>query len=140
MTQPSAHGQYRQVQISTASPGKLILLLYQGAIKAMKKAVELIDRKDFEGKGESLIKAQDIIMELNMALDMEAGEIPQSLRQLYLYIYKRLIHANLELDTDAIQECAGLMEGLLESWEKAVQQTEGNGPTGGTPARLSLTG
>ena len=140
MTQPSGYGQYRQVQISTASPGKLILMLYQGAIKAMKKAVAFIDRQDYEGKGESLIRAQDIIMELNMALDLEAGEIARSLRQLYLYIYKRLVYANLELDKDAIQESVGLMERLLESWETAVQKTEGTGPTGVSPARLSITG
>jgi flagellar protein FliS len=121
------YGQYRQVQVSTASPGKLILLLYQGAIRAMKQAVDLIDKKDYEGKGNALIKAQDIIMELNLALDMNVGgEISRSLRQLYLYIYKRLVNANLDLNKDYILESIKIMTGLLDAWESAVQETEGN--------------
>jgi len=137
----SAYGQYRQVQINTASPGKLILLLYQGAIKAMKQATDLIDRKDYEGKGNSLIKAQDIIMELNLALDMNHGEIPHSLRQLYLYIYKRLVDANLKVDKEPINECVGIMERLYEAWESAVEETDGNGPPQNAAAStLSITG
>lgn len=121
------YGQYRQVQVNTASPGKLIVLLYQGAIRAMKQALDLIDKKDYEGKGNSLIKAQDIMMELNLALDMNAGgEISKSLRQLYVYMYKRLIDANLEMNKDYIQECIHIMTGLLDAWESAVQETEGN--------------
>lgn len=137
---PSAYGQYRQVQVNTASPGKLIVLLYQGAIRAMKQGIDLIERKDFEGKGNALIKAQDIIMELNMALDMDiGGEISESLRQLYLYIYKRLLDANMELNVDYIQESIRLMENLLGAWEQAVQETEGAGSAAHKPG-LSVTG
>jgi len=140
MAYPNAYGQYKQVQISTASPGKLILMLYQGAIKAMKKAVELMDKKDFGGKGDCLIQAQDIIMELNLALDMNAGEIAVSLRQLYIYIYRRLIDANLELNRAAIQECIQLMAGLHDAWEVAVQKAEGGTQGDVSSARLSFTG
>ncbi len=54
-------------------------MLYQGAIKALKKSIDLIDKKEYGEKGEQLINAQDIIMELNLALDMKTGEIAQSL-------------------------------------------------------------
>ena len=128
MPLPNVYGQYRQVQIKTASPGKLILLLYQGAIKALKKAIELIDRKEFGEKGDQLIKAQDIIMELNVALDMKTGEIANSLNQIYLYVYRRLVVANLEIDKDAIQEVISMLENLYEAWEVAVQETEGSMP------------
>ena len=141
MPQSNVYGQYRQVQISTASPGKLILLLYQGAIKALKKANELIDRKEFGEKGDQLIKAQDIIMELNLALDMKGGEISSSLQQIYMYAYRKLVVANLEVDKDGIQEVIGLLENLYEAWEVAVQSTEGTLP-GAAPAmpKLSVTG
>ena len=141
MPQPNVYDQYRQVQISTASPGKLILLLYQGAIKALKKANELIDQKEFGEKGDQLIKAQDIIMELNLALDMKAGEISSSLQQIYMYAYRKLVAANLEVDKDGIQEVIGLLENLYEAWEVAVQSTEGTLP-GAAPAmpKLSVTG
>ena len=98
MNRPNGYGQYKQVQINTASPGKLILLLYQGAIKSLKKSLDLMDRKDFGGKGDAIIKAQDILMELNMVLDHGAGEIAPSLQQIYLYAYKRLVVANLAMD------------------------------------------
>lgn len=137
---PKAYGQYRQVQVNTASPGKLILLLYQGAIRAMKQGIDLIEKKDFEGKGNALIKAQDIVMELNLALDMDiGGEISHSLRQLYVYIYKRLIDANMEMNVGYIEECIRLMENLLGAWEQAVQETEGAGSAASKPG-LSITG
>ena len=141
MAQANVYGQYRQVQISTASPGKLILMLYQGAIKALKKAGELIDRKEYGDKGDQLIKAQDIIMELNLALDMQTGVIAQSLNQIYLYAYRKLVLANLEVDKEAIQEVVGLLENLYEAWEVAVQSTEGTLPASAIPAaKLSVTG
>ncbi|MBK35711.1 MAG: flagellar export chaperone FliS [Gemmatimonadetes bacterium] len=125
MNRPNGYGQYKQVQINTASPGKLILLLYQGAIKSLKKSLDLMDRKDFGGKGDAIIKAQDILMELNMVLDHGAGEIAHSLQQIYLYAYKRLVVANLEMDRDAISEIVEILENLYEAWEEAVQKTEG---------------
>ena len=140
MTHTTGYGQYRQVRVNTASPGKLILMLYQGAIHALKKSVELIDKEDYEGKGACLIKAQDIVMELNMALDMQAGEVASSLQQLYLYIYRRLVKANMELDKEAIREAAGILERLYEAWEVAVQETEGNIQNSVSPSRLSVTG
>lgn len=137
---PKEHSQYKQVQIQTASPGKLILLLYQGAIRSLKKATELLDKKDYGGKGDCLIKAQDIVMELNMALDMGAGQIASSLRQLYLYIYRRLVDANLNLDREAIEESIGILEGLHEAWVQAVQKAEGSLQNEVSPSRLSITG
>ena len=140
MVNRHGHGQYRQVQISTASPGKLILLLYQGAIKSLKKSIDLIDKKDYEGKGNCLINAQDIVMELNMALDMNAGEISSSLRRLYFYIYRQLIHANLHLDKEAIRDCIRILEQLYDAWQQAVQQTEGNLQAEASSSRLSVMG
>jgi len=137
---PKAYGQYRQVQVNTASPGKLVLLLYQGAIRAMKQGIDMTQKKDFEGKGNALIKAQDIVMELNMALDMDiGGEISNSLRQLYVYVYKRLVDANLNLEIGPIEECVGIMERLLDAWEVAVRETEGMANTAAQPG-LSVTG
>ncbi len=141
MPQANVYGQYRQVQINTASPGKLILMLYQGAIKALKKSIEMIDRKEYGEKGDHLIKAQDIIMELNLALDMKTGDIAQSLNHLYLYAYRRLVVANLEVDKEAIFEVISMLESLYEAWEVAVQKTEGAMPGTASPMpTLSVVG
>ena len=56
--------QYSEVEIKTANKGKLIVLLYRGAIKYLNKAVLQLEQRDMEGKGNSLIRAQDIVLEL----------------------------------------------------------------------------
>ena len=107
------YNQYSQVQIKTANKGKLIVMLYQGAIRFMKKALLLIEKKDMEGKGNCLIRAQDIILELLYALDQKmidsGDELAFNLQRLYLYSYRRLVQANLHVDTQAIEEVIGLM-------------------------------
>jgi flagellar protein FliS len=125
------HKQYSEVKIRTANKGKLIVMLYQGAVRYMKKALMQLEEKDMEGKGNSLIRAQDIVLELLYALDQslldDGNELAHNLQRLYLYCYRRLVHANTHLDTAAIQEVIELMNNLLEAWEKVAQQ----GPDGG---------
>ena len=103
-----AQRQYSQVEIKTANKGKLIVLLYQGAVRFLRKAVVQLDDKDMEGKGNSLIRGQDIVLELMYALDQqlldEGNELAQNLQRLYLYCYRRLVHANTHLDRGAIEE------------------------------------
>ena len=80
-------------------------------------------------------------MELNLALDMKAGEISDSLQQIYMYAYRKLVVANLEVDKDGIQEVIGLLENLYEAWEVAVQSTEGSLPGAAPPVpSLSVMG
>ncbi len=138
MTKPNTTSRYRQVQIATASRGRLILMLYQGAITSLKKAVDLLEKKDYMGKGECIIKAQDIIMELNMALDMSAGEIARSLRGLYVYMYRRLIEANLRKDAAPIQETIRIMSNLYEAWEQVVTEKDDGGMGKLRPSRISI--
>ena len=124
-----AQRQYSEVQIKTANRGKLIVLLYQGAVRFMRKAQMQLDDKDMEGKGNSLIRAQDIILELLYALDpqmLESGnELAVNLQRLYLYSYRRLVHANINLDPEPINEVILLLNNLLEAWEKVVASEAG---------------
>ena len=116
--------QYSQVQIQTANKGKLIVMLYQAAIKFMKKALLAIDKNDMEAKGNALIKAQDIILELLYALDQEmldsGNELAVNLQRLYLYSYSRLVQANIHLDHKVIEEIIAIMTNLMEAWEAVV--------------------
>ena len=77
-------------------------MLYQGAVRFMKKAILHIEQKDMEGKGNALIRAQDIILELTYALDQESldrgDELALNLQRLYLYSYRRLVHANVHIE------------------------------------------
>ena len=138
-----AHRQYNQVQIKTANKGKLIVLLYQGAVRFLRKAVVQLDDKDMEAKGNSLIRAQDIVLELMYALDQqlldEGNELAHNLQRLYLYCYRRLVHANTHLDQAAIKEVIELLNNLLEAWEKVAAQAPPGPPVVDRPT-VALTG
>lgn len=138
------HNQYNQVQIKTANKGKLIVMLYQGSIRFMNRALLLLEKKDMEGKGNALIRAQDIILELLYSLDQgmldQDDELALNLRRLYLYSYRRLVHANVHMDTEAVEEVIKLMQNLLQAWEQVILNDGSGGANPAPPPRVVLTG
>ncbi len=109
---------YQETAITSQSPGKLIVMLYDGAIKFLKLAIKEIESKDPEAKGEYISKAMDIIFELNTVLDTEAGgEIAMNLRKLYLFMGRHLTEANAKQDIGKIEEVINLLEDLNQSWK-----------------------
>jgi flagellar protein FliS len=109
---------YQRTAVSTQSRGRLIVMLYDGAIKFMKRAIQEIEAGNWAAKGDYLNRAQDIISELNAVLDMETGgEIARNLRRLYLYMNRRLTQANSKKDPQMIREVITLMEELNQSWK-----------------------
>jgi flagellar protein FliS len=113
---------YRRSQIDTASPGKLVIMLYEGAIRFLNEARECLSQKDLEKANNRLIRAQDIISELMMSLNMkEGGQIASSLYRLYDYLKWRLVEANISKNPDLIDEAIRIMSSLKEAWEEAVK-------------------
>lgn len=112
--------QYRQTQIGIADRTKLVILVYDGAITYLKRAKKRLDEKNFEEKCDLLFKAQDILLELISALDMNIGEVGQSLYSLYCYMIKRLTEANIKNDPEPIEEVITLLSGLRQTWEEAM--------------------
>ena len=113
---------YQNTAVTTQSKGRLVVMLYEGAIRFIKLAKKEIEARNFEDKGKYLAKAQDIIFELNAVLDMETGgEIAQNLRSLYLYMNRRLSEANVNLDQDTLNEVIALLEELNTSWKAIVE-------------------
>ncbi len=93
-------------------------MLYEGAMKFMKLAIRELEAGNFDAKGRYIIKAQDIINELNTVLDTKAGgEIAGSLRKLYCFMSSRLSQANIKRDPEMIREVVGLMEELNRGWK-----------------------
>ena len=143
MNRSPRHRQYNEVQIKTANKGQLIVLLYQGALRNMRKALLQLEEKDMEGKGNSLIKAQDIILELMCALDQsmleEGNELAANLQRLYLYCYRQLVQANLKMAPKPIEEVIELLANLLEAWEQVAANGGGDGG-GSIHPTVALTG
>ena len=101
---PNPYQAYRQTQITTASGLELIILLYNGAITFLKQARVALEEKQVEPAHRALIKAQDIITELSLSLNREAGgEIADSLGQLYDYMDQRLVQANIQKEVEPVR-------------------------------------
>jgi flagellar protein FliS len=110
-------GAYQQTAIGTQSKGRLIVMLYDGAIKFMKLAIREMEAGNYAAKGRYINRAQDILNELNAILDMDGGgDISQNLRKLYLFMNRRLSEANAKRDPQMVREVITLMEELNQSW------------------------
>ncbi len=108
---------YEENSVTTQNKEKIIVLLYKGAIKFLKKANAAMANADYLSKGREIVRAQEVIFELNMCLDMEVGgEISDNLRALYNFMYKRLSVANRKCDAGMVNEVIGLLENLYKGW------------------------
>lgn len=109
---------YQSTAVLTQSKGRLMVMLYEGAIKFLKLAIKEMEAKNHEAKGRYIAKAQDIIWELNSAMNMEVGgETTKNLRSLYLYMNRQLNQANIKVDPEKCQEVISLLETLNSSWK-----------------------
>ena len=112
---------YLKNQIETSSPGQLLILLYDGAIKFLNQAKIGIQNKDIELTHNNLIKAQNIISELRDTLDMEiGGELANNLFALYNYFNRRLVQANIKKEIEPVDEVLEHLRGLRDTWKQAI--------------------
>jgi len=111
---------YENNQVLFAKGGELTLLLYQGAIKFIEQAKLALGKNDLQRAGNRMIKAQNIISELMVTLNMDI-EISKSLLLLYDYVKQRLIDANLNKDVKILNEVQGMLVELLETWTEAIK-------------------
>jgi flagellar protein FliS len=117
--------QYRRTQVNTVDRGRLIILLYEGAISFLGKAEICLEKEDIAGASALVNRAQDIIDELNAALNMElGGEIAQNLRRLYMFMSDQLLQAKIKADVNPIKEVERMLSSLNEAWREAVTKPE----------------
>ena len=124
--------QYQRTQAETATPGELVVMMYNGAIRFLTVARQRIDAKDPAGAHASLLRAQDIILELMVSVDVSIGQVGRNLFDLYQFMHRHLVQANVQKDAEAVDEVIGLLRELLPAWEQAIR-------TGGKVTRLGAT-
>jgi flagellar protein FliS len=130
MIQNNPYDKYKNMQVQTATPGQLILMLYEGAIKFCKMSKKFIEEKNYMDANKYLIKTQDIVTELMISLDMKAGgEIARNLYSLYDYMLRRLLDANMKKDIEVVDEVQKMIEELKDAWAEALKKTGGVKPT-----------
>ena len=114
----SGLSEYQENAIATQSRGRLIVLLYDGAIKFCKQAIAELEKGDWAAKGQFINKAIDIINELDGCLDFEAGgEIATNLRSVYGFVRRHLTEANAKRDSHRLHEVIKILEELNEGWK-----------------------
>lgn len=117
---------YRETNIKTAGQGRLILMMYDGAINHIRKAAEMFPNghQHFDEINTSIVKAQDIITELMVSLDFDKGdEIAQSLFSLYMFFNNQLMQANMGKDEQALNHVLEMMIELRSAWAEVAAQT-----------------
>lgn len=135
--------QYRVTQVKTANQGKLILLLYDGAIRFLREADAALPGKKYDVVNQKIIRTQDILTELMVSLNMKAGELSNNLYRIYDYLNRRLIEANVKKDAAILHEVIQHLVDLRAVWEDVVKkagETATMTETGVRPGGLNVQG
>lgn len=110
--------------LNITNQGSLILMLYEGALRFLEKAGKALTSKNDAEVGGNIIKAQNILTELMVSLDMSKGDVAKNLYSLYDYMNHRLIEANVKKDSGLVNEIKGMVKELKETWEMAIEKLE----------------
>ena len=111
--------------IDSASPRKLITMLYNGGLKAIRSAQNQIKNHQIAEKGQNISKAIAIIGELNASLNHDIkGEIAPKLSALYDYMTRHLVHANIKNDMSSLKEVEELLSSLRDAWAEIENMPE----------------
>lgn len=131
--------QYTQHSAETATPGRLVVMLYDGFLRFAAQARAAYERGDAGEGGLRLTRAQDIVTELRVSLDMTHGEIPRNLASIYDYVGERLTAARMDRDTAAIDEAIAHMKDLRGAWA-SIASTPRPAPEGRPVVGVNLAG
>lgn len=119
----NAYQKYKTNSVQTASREKILLMLYDGAIKFTKLAINACEKKEIADRGMNIGRAYDIIMELNNTLDHEVGgELSRKLEQLYNFMTDQLTKANITGDPEPLRSVVKILETLNDGWRQAVEK------------------
>ena len=133
---PMAH-RYQEVGIKTANPIQLVVILYDGAIQALREAQEFLRQKNIPGRARCINRSVAIISELQASLNFSVGgEIAQSLNRLYNYMKQRILKASVDQSPEPLVEVVGLLNNLRSAWV----ELSGGGAAGARPATSPAPG
>ena len=139
--QSNPYDQYKKTQVNTASQGKLIVMLYDGAIKFLTIAAENMEPKTYDVVNHNIIRAQDFITELISSLNLDSGgEIANNLLSLYLYFKKRLLEANMQKDNKILEEVMKHLRELRNAWNEISNKESANDNAGDRKGSFSIEG
>ena len=146
MAYQNAYAAYQKTNVNTASQGRLVVLLYEGAVKHLKAALNLFGQDDklkpgdIEQFGIHLQKTQAIITELQVSLDMEkGGDIARNLMSLYVYFNEELMDATISHNKSKIEFVLTKIDDLAGAW-RTIANSTANAPAAKTQSVLNIQG
>ena len=126
MTNP--YKQYQKTQVVTASREKILLMLYEGAIRFTKQARVAMNEKKIAEKGKAISKATAILSELMATLDFKVGgQLAQDLENLYIFMIDKLIEANVHNKVECLDDVERLLNTLYSAWKDVVENPRADG-------------
>lgn len=121
---------YKSNDIETASQIRLIVMLYDGALRFINIGRGALESKNFELANKNIIKAQNIVSELIVSLNFEAGGLASDLYNLYIYIHRTLLEANIQKSKTLLEEASDLLINLKSGWDILLSQESTEGVDG----------
>ena len=119
----NGYQQYKKTSIESASREKLLLMMYEGAIKYVKRAQIAVDKNDIAERGNNIGRAFDIVTELNNTLNHEiGGDVALNLEQLYMFITDQLTQANVTGNRENLDHALKVLVTLHEGWVQAIEK------------------
>lgn len=122
MRSAEAYAAYRLNHIQTQPREKLVLMLYEGAVRFIRQAQEAVATGRYDETSRYLCRAQEILNELMATLNPQAGEVARNLAALYAFMHDHLVLANIKKDAKMMQEVERLLAGLRDAWEEAARR------------------
>lgn len=122
---------YKTTSVQSASREKILLMMYEGAIKFTKLGIKACEEKKIADRGMNIGRAFDVVMELNNTLDHRVGgEISKNLEQLYMFIMDEYTKANITGKAQHLHNAVKILENLYGAWVKAVEQVKNENSSG----------
>ncbi len=120
MSLPNKYEQYNNNKIMTASPAELTLMLYEGAIKFCNIAIMGVEQKDISKAHTNIVKTEKIVDYLRATLNMKYP-VAQEFENIYVYLGRRLVEANLKKDKEILEEVCEHLRSVRDTWKEVMR-------------------
>ena len=115
---------YRHAQIQSMSQIELVIMLYQGSIRFLHEAVEMMEAERYDKSWPKLDRARKIVIHLLGTLNRDAGDLTGKFASLYAFVIERISVANAQRDAAIVRECIDILTPLKEGWEDIAAKEE----------------
>lgn len=118
-TMARAAATYQEVQVASRSPLELVVMLYDGAIDALRQTIDAMGRRDLVTKRATIRKALQIVQHLQSSLDMDSGgDVAAHLDTLYGHVVARVLDANVRGDARPLDEAIRMLSDVRDAWSQ----------------------